>query len=343
MSRTLPCRAVVAVAFLCASFTAPSPGHAAASSPTVIYRLASTPRELRSTIRFWTPARLRRTASHPNPLLLKRPTRAGNIRAQTSAGSPHLVPPSPLSGAKASSDQVADPTGFPARAVGLLVGKIGLPPIIPSSPFACSASVVNSPSASLIFTAAHCIVVGARAHGFSIPLVLTKGVFVPGFHDGQTPFGLFPVKKGALPGAWIKSRAQNENVDVGALVLGRNAAGQRVGDVVGALGLAVDQGTNQTFDAYGYPQGGPFDPEKQWHCQAPYAGTDPISFVFRGPPTMRINCDLGAGASGGGWVIGGQYLNGLSTYGYPDEPSFIYGPYFGRAVWKLYARARHLR
>jgi V8-like Glu-specific endopeptidase len=267
--------------------------------------------------------------------LLEASISSKRVSATARRGRSHLVAPLPVSGAQASSDQVADPTGFPARAVGLLVGKVKIP-VFGTIPFGCSASVVSSASASLIFTAGHCV----EQTLFKHPLWVSKAVFVPGFHDGQTPLGLFPAKlEATLPG-WRKS--QNENFDVGAMVLARNGVGQRAGDVVGALGLATGQGTNQLFDAYGYPEAAPFDPDKQWHCQSGYTGTDPASFVFAGPPTMRINCDMTEGASGGGWLIGGQYLNGLSAYGYPDQP-FLYGPYFGRAVWKLFVRLRHVR
>ena len=33
---------------------------------------------------------------------------------------------------------------------------------------------------------------------------------------------------------------------------------------------------------------------------------------------------------------------GLSSYGYRGQPGYIYGPYFGRAVWKLYSKAQRV-
>jgi V8-like Glu-specific endopeptidase len=333
----MPSRSVVVLGLLFAAFAALHPASAPASDSVVFHRLASSPRELRAAVRYWTPDRLRQAAARIAPPLLRPPI--SSERASTSAGRgrSHLVPPLPVSGAQASSDQVAESTSFPARTVGLLVGKVKLPRFFGGTiPFSCSASVVASASASLIFTAGHCI----EQTGFKHHIWVSTAVFVPGFRNGQMPFGLFPVKlEATLPG-WLKSN--NENFDVGVMVLARNAVGERVARVVGALGLATGQPTTQTFDAYGYPQAAPFDPDKQWHCQSPYTGTDPVSLVFRGPPVMRIDCDLTEGASGGGWLIGGQYLNGLSAYGYPDQP-FLYGPYFGHAVWKLYAGARHAR
>src|SRR5207244_3297225 len=81
--------------------------------------------------------------------------------------------------------------------------------------------------------------------------------------------------------------------------LGRNSAGQRVGDAVGGVGLATGQPTGgQVFDAYGYPAAAPFDPNKQYHCQSPYLGADPRTLALSGPPTMEIGCDMTEGASG---------------------------------------------
>jgi hypothetical protein len=205
----------------------------------------------------------------------------------------------------------------------------------PRGLFACSATVVNSPNASVILTAGHCV----RERFFA-----EKAIFVPGYHEGQTPFGAFPAKiEGALPG-WL--RRQNTNFDVGVFVLGRNKAGKRVGNAVGGVGLATGQPTTgQVFDAYGYPAAPPFNPNKEYHCQSPYLGADPLSLTLPGPPTMQIECDFGRGASGGGWLIAdGQYVNGLTSYAYTSQQQqFLYGPYFGRAVWKLYAKARRAR
>lgn len=297
----------------------------AAAAGVPIHRLAATRRDERSTIRFWTRARLRQAASRTALPLGGAPSSSLPRLAPVAQGTPHRVRPMQPSVAQASSDQVGDPTALPFRTVGLLMGRD------PTGLFGCSATVVASPNASVILTAGHCV---------KDPFWTRQAAFAPGFHDGQTPFGVFPAKiETATPG-WLRS--ENDNLDVGAMVLGRNGAGQRVARAVGAVGLETGQSSNQVFDAYGYPGLPPFDPNKEYHCQSPFMGVDPTSLAFPGPPTIRIACDMTQGASGGGWLIGGQYLNGLNSYGYPGQPGSVYGPYFGRAVWRLFRSVRYL-
>jgi V8-like Glu-specific endopeptidase len=292
------------------------------------HRLFYSERQLRSTRRYWTPSRLREAAANlRQPLASGAPGAAIESASPAGQGVPHFVGPRPPAGASASSDQVADPTQLPYRTVGLLVGRD------PTGPFGCSATVVASPNASTILTAGHCV---------KERFWTRKAVFVPGFHDGQTPFGIFPAKIEVATPGWLRS--QNDNFDEGAMVLARNSVGQRVEDAVGAAGLATGlRPQQQTFDVYGYPGSGPFDGNKQWHCQSPGLGIDPTSLDDPGPPTIQISCDMTAGASGGGWLIaGGQYVNGLTSYGYKAQPGLLYGPYFGRAVWRLYRAVRRL-
>jgi hypothetical protein len=304
-----------------------TPGTALAAGPApVMHRLASKPGQLRAAVRFWTPARIRH-APMRGPLRLAGSTSSLEVAPAggVARGRPHRVPPLTRSGAQASSDEVADPTALPQRTVGLLLGKDrrGI--------FGCSATVVNSTNASVVLTAGHCV----KDRYFT-----QKAIFVPGYHDGETPFGIFPAKSEGAPKGWL--RRHNLDFDFGAFVLGRNGAGQRVGDAVGGVGLATGQPTTgQLFDAYGYPAAAPFDPNRQYHCQSPYLGADPHPLALSGPPTMEIGCDMTQGASGGGWLVGeGQYVNGLSSYGYRGQPGYIYGPYFGRAIWKLYSKAQ---
>jgi hypothetical protein len=45
-----------------------------------------------------------------------------------------------------------------------------------------------------------------------------------------------------------------------------------------------------------------------------------------------------AGSSGGGWIIGGKYLNSVNSFGYDELPKVMFGPYFGDAAKMLYDR-----
>ncbi len=227
------------------------------------------------------------------------------------------------------TETVADPTAPGVRQNGAIfvVGPFG-------TLGRCSGTSVNAPNLSLVITAGHCVHEGRHWLG-------QKWVFVPGYRFGERPFGTFAAKwLGSTPG-WLGS--ENPNFDVGAAVVSRNERGQRLADVVGADEIAWNLSPNQVFDVYGYPVAPPFDGASLEHCaQTPFEGHAFFSFLTPGPLNLAVQCEISPGASGGGWVIGGDTLNGVTTDGYPEDNT-DYGPYFGDAVAKLFARAARIK
>jgi len=199
----------------------------------------------------------------------------------------------------------------------------------------CSATSVNAPNLSVVFTAGHCVHQGH--HWFD-----RQWVFVPGFHYGIRPFGVFVAKwLGSTPG-WISS--ENENFDVGAAVVSRNERGQKLGAAVGGAGIAWNLSPRQVFDVYGYPVEEPFDGATLRLCsQTAFEGHDITSFLSPGPLDLAVQCNVTGGASGGGWLISGNTLNGITTNGYSEDPTTDFGPYFGGAVGKLFQEATAVR
>ncbi len=47
---------------------------------------------------------------------------------------------------------------------------------------------------------------------------------------------------------------------------------------------------------------------------------------------MPASCDLAAGASGGAWLFDGQYVSGVTSYGYAGRPTQLFSPYFGAEI-----------
>ncbi len=272
--------------------------------------------------RFWTPQRMGQARALPVHL-------PGS--AQLGDGTPGSAPPTPLPGESVvPTETIADPTapGVSQNGVIFVVGHFG-------TLGRCSGTAVNAPSFSLVITAGHCVHEGRHWMG-------TKWVFVPGYHYGQRPFGTFVAKwLGSTP-QWIKS--ENPNYDVGAAVVSRNERGQRLADAVGADDIAWNLPHNQVFDVYGYPVAEPFDGATLQHCaQTPYEGHSFFSLLTPGPLDLAVHCEISPGASGGGWVIsGGNVLNGVTADGYPGDDT-NYGPYFGKEVAKLYARAAKIK
>ncbi|SED24234.1 Trypsin-like peptidase domain-containing protein [Streptomyces misionensis] len=83
----------------------------------------------------------------------------------------------------------------------------------------CTASVVHSPRGDLIVTAAHCV------SGSDDDLV-----FVPGYRDGQAPYGVWKVTRRFLPDSWATD--QDEDSDL-AFATVADLGGRRIERVVG--------------------------------------------------------------------------------------------------------------
>jgi V8-like Glu-specific endopeptidase len=230
-------------------------------------------------------------------------------------------------------EQVADPTAPEFRVNGAIFLSFGI-----FGYGRCSGTAVRSRNASVVITAGHCVNSGGRRGRW----YSGKSVFVPAYRYGQRPFGVFPVR-------WIDSTKQwrangSENFDVGAMVVGRNQAGEKLVDAVGGAGIGWNLKSRQTYDVHGYPAEEPFDGETQRICRGVrFLGHDANSFAFPGPLNNAVSCQLTGGASGGGWTIEGDTLNSVTDYGYFDQGSPAFGPYFGKEVARLFGRAARVR
>jgi V8-like Glu-specific endopeptidase len=260
---------------------------------------------------FWTPERMR--AARPVE---------GTPPAHGSALDPALT---------STSETIEDPTEPPYRVNGVIFISEGA-----GVGFGrCSGTSVVSPHENVVITAGHCVYdEGIWAD--------RKWVFVPGYHHGERPFGTFTAHWLGTTPAWHAH--ENENFDVGAAVVGRNEKGQTLAAAVGADRLKTGLSPNQTFDVYGYPVEKPFNGGTLQVCrEASFIGHDFGSLFEPGPLDLAISCDDSAGGSGGGWVIEGDVVNSVTTYGYSSDPFTNFGPYFGKDVAKLYARAKEIR
>jgi hypothetical protein len=203
--------------------------------------------------------------------------------------------------------------------------------------YVCSATAVNAPSDSLVWTAGHCVYEpGALGGGFA-----TNWEFVPAYKNGDKPFGEWPATDLNAATQWKNSSGVcipgiglgvcgDVSYDLGAASVATKG-GEQLHDVVGARGIDFDGPRDRTYKAYGYPAEGDFDGEHLYRCKSPYGGGDNST----DPETMRIHCDMTAGSSGGGWVTGGEVASVVS-YGYNDEPNKLYGPYQGNSAQALY-------
>lgn len=288
------------------------------------------PTSAREADEFWTPGRMR--AAKPIELTRPGPTSSFSARRDRE-GKARRIAPSPPQAFNAESDfaQVPDPAAPEFRVHGVLLVSLGI-----FGYGRCSGTAVNSPNESVVITAAHCLGSGSRSF-------VRRLAFVPAYRFGQRPFGIFPAR-------WIDTTDQwrgdfdSANFDVGAIVVDRNQRGETLGEAVGGAGIAWNLKANQSFDVHGYPAEEPFDGETQRICRgAPFLGHDPTSWVFPGPLNLAVTCEVTGGASGGAWTIRGDTVNSVVSYGYFDEETPVYGPYFGKEVARLYGRAAKVR
>ncbi|MGQ4331719.1 trypsin-like serine peptidase [Streptomyces hayashii] len=180
----------------------------------------------------------------------------------------------------------------------------------------CTASVVRSPHHNLVATAAHCL------EGVG------DFVFVPGYRDGQAPYGVWKVDRVFLPEGWSKN--QDEDSDVAFAALDERQA-KGVEDVVGANRFATGAATGATpVTITGYP----------------HEAEEPVRCTNRPTPhnatQQRIACPgLTGGTSGSPWVNGnGQVvgvLGGHEQGGATDDVS--YSVVLGAEAAELYRAA----
>jgi V8-like Glu-specific endopeptidase len=198
-------------------------------------------------------------------------------------------------------------------------GKIlGIDPI--AGTYSCSGTALNTPSRSIVITAGHCVVEGGNEG--------RRLSFVPAYDHGSRPFGTFNVKSIYVMPQW--RRSENPDFDIAALRVKPNKLGALT-DVVGGRGYVTGKSRFAAFQIFGYP-GAHAGGEELRSCRAHGLGADRSTGRFSGPPTMPAFCDMAAGASGGAWLFGGEFVSGVTSYSYQGRPTQLFSPYFGPEV-----------
>jgi V8-like Glu-specific endopeptidase len=193
----------------------------------------------------------------------------------------------------------------------------------------CSGNAVTSANKSTVITAGHCVKLEGAWH--------TNWVFVPGYHDGQSPYGRWTASKTLSTPQWTAS--EDINYDVGAAVVAP-LDGKLLTDVVGGQGLAFNTGYNVAMYSFGFPAASPYDGEKFIYC----SGTTSRDFLLSNDHGM--NCNMTGGASGGPWftkfdeATGTGLQSSVNSFKYNFLPNRMYGPYFGADAQNLYQTAQ---
>ncbi|MCO6011074.1 peptidase [Actinoallomurus purpureus] len=278
-----------------------------------VHRMAETRTDRERLVRWWTPARMRRADPLDDLVALQTTRRPvpGGLPSETPASSPSA------GAAWTSGGGVAHTTG---RVFFTYQGH----------PASCSGNAVTSANQSTVITAGHCVRLDRAWH--------TDWVFVPGYHDGQAPYGKWTAMRTLTTAQW--EAREDLDYDVGvATVAPLN--GRTLTSVVGGQGIAFNQRRHRPMYAFGYPAEAPYDGSKLVYCSGT-AKEDPGK-----THDLGLTCDMTAGSSGGPWFTGFDdrtgtgTQNSLNSFKYNALPNEMFGPYFGTAVQALYDKAQN--
>ena len=212
-----------------------------------------------------------------------------------------------------------NPSAYPQRTVGKLFYTSR------GRDFVASGVVVNR---SGILTAAHC----TRSHEDG--QWSTNVAFAPAYDNGFGAFGLWPVGVMFVANAWL-----GPPVDLSfdfSFCRVPTQQGLEIGDVVGYLGILINQPNVRMWHDLGYPSRGipgyNFDGQRMWTCTGDYNATV--------GGTIRKDGNLTDGASGGPWIVESPdprfLVNGTYSMWFNDPPTLNTSPYFRDAVMHLF-------
>ncbi|MFD0558659.1 V8-like Glu-specific endopeptidase [Stackebrandtia endophytica] len=293
------------------------PGMAAAEPLTTMSTGATTIAEQAEVTAYWTPDRMREAT--PLDLITVDPT---ELSAEVATGEIQTVEP---------TDSPIRTTSFPNGGgewtgggdVVTTAGRVFF--TMDGRNASCSGNAVTSGNSSTVLTAGHCVKYQGNWH--------TNWVFVPGYHDGQRPYGTWTAASTHAIPQWVSS--EDMNYDVGAAVV-NPLDGQNLTDVVGGQGVTFNQAHNQAMYAFGFPAADPYDGEKFIYCSG-NSIKDPLLTNDHG-----LSCDMTGGSSGGPWFLDFDEATGtglqasVNSFGYIFLPGYMFGPHFGSEAQALY-------
>ena len=206
----------------------------------------------------------------------------------------------------------------PQDKVGDRVGTLSVADA--GGPRACTASVVHSPRRNLLVTAAHCV-------SPDPPERVEDLVFTPGYRNGVSPYGSWPVIAMTVDPRWADDA--DPEYDVAFLTV-PPVDGRQIEDVVGANTLGSTEGFGQAVSVTGYPNRG----EEPITCSARTSAQSPTQ--------ERFDCDgFANGTSGSPWVTGDGTVVGVIG-GYQEGGNTALTSYsitFDERVADLYRQA----
>jgi V8-like Glu-specific endopeptidase len=339
--------AASAIAFGPTSARAGAHPHGAPAITVAGHAAAVTPGQQAGVRRYWTPSRMEHARPH-HPASQRHAHRgeAAGLRARVS--SRRRGPAASRRGAPVTSRRARTVQAQPPRvhrlhpaatgaawhgggAVARTTGKVFF--TLSGHDYVCSASTVASANADVVVTAAHCVKNGTGAWA-------TNWTFVPGYANGQEPYGSFSARRFYVASQW--STQASNNYDVAFVRVNPAREGGAKVPVVraaGGQGIAFG-GEPSRVTAFGYPADPPYSGARLYYCRGrvspdPYHETD----------DSGLHCEMTAGSSGGPWLDGFSPATGtgtitaVSSFKYSTNSKVLYGTPLGPAAQQLYAAA----
>lgn len=299
---------------------APAPHQAPALQQSLAVHKLATTSQARAKIRdYWTPQRMRAAHTVTDvPSSSWRPTKVAT-------GTPTVIKGAPAAKRqpKAASELGAPWTG--GGKVAQTTGRVFM--TLDGEDFSCSGSVVPAANKSLVTTAGHCVNEGPGDF-------VTNFEFVPGYNNGNAPFGEWSATEVGTTTQWATQG--DFNYDVGfAVVAPLN--GTFLSDAVGSQSVGFNTARGQQAYIFGYPAEAPYTGNELDYA-AGVTGNDTVG----GSNDLSIKTNLTGGCSGGPWFQGFDESTGTGTqvsvnsFSYTNQANVLYGPYFGSVIQSTY-------
>jgi hypothetical protein len=226
-------------------------------------------------------------------------------------------------------------------------------------PHWCTGTAVRSRYGNTVATAGHCMLDVQAPMG-----PLAKWVFVPGYSDGDAPFGLYVGKQGVVHYDFDDIHDHDRDVAFVAVYSGvtLSATGELtttglLNSTVGGQGITINQPLQPTVDVLGYPAGPHADGTRP-HTGETLERSTGRTYLTKVTP-LRMDRPIGVdspftgvGALGSPWLTGYAddtatgYLNGITISAADVNRDNRYdtgvSPYFDSEIFKVYLAAGNI-
>ena len=186
----------------------------------------------------------------------------------------------------------------------------------------------------VVATAGHCVSNTDGTHLFS-----TNVLFCPSYNAGINPaVGCWAATQLFTFVNWNTNNSFEWDMGMIHTATSGTVINDHIGNATGYLGLAWNQGYDQNWYMFGYPQGSPFNGNFLVTCNSEFGYQDSDGNNQSGPNSAAAGCDMTGGSSGGPWILAfgsGNYLNGHQDWFHNAFPTEINTPYYDDRICTL--------